>query len=870
MVLFGLGGGVGALIATVGFVVVNQLSGEIGRMDAQVVAPQGVLAQMVAAHGAAVASLAAMEGAGAANGQEAVRPTRAPLGDQLATDVVVRQRAQASWQEARSDFEAAMAALDRLGEDPGTGGDGITQLRAAARLYGEGARTSIATLEQAWARTDAALAQSAKAQAALREALDEVASALAALREELDGPLGDRGGQGATELLASARKLSGLLEAARREMTPKTSPTNTAEVEATGSSPQAALGAALRVAAEALEATAVVPDEPSGAADERRVARVAGIAAAMTEAGAHLEEAVGELGAARRAYTDALVQERRAAKEQARLLGAVGSSLTAAREALTAQAARAREAATATAEASPIRLALAGGLAVLLGLLGGWLAARQIVTPLAEVQRACRKIAQGDVSEEITYDGRDEVGRMADSFRELQRYVRDKAKAAHRVASGDLEVEVTPSGPDDVLARHLGGVLTTVQGVVRELGLLADRVEAGDPSARANAEGFPGAFGDVARQMNAVLEAITAPMDEVGRGLAALAQGDLTARLPTDFRGAFGEFARSFNQAVEALEQQVMAVAGAAGQVQAAAAQIAATSQALAEGATEQASALEETSSALEEISSMSRGNADNAARAAERSKDARDTAAEATSAVEHMVTSVERIRDSSQDTAQIIGDINEIAFQTNLLALNAAVEAARAGEAGRGFAVVADEVRTLALRSKEAAKKTEGLIKDSVALAGEGVAASKEVAEKLTAIVAAVADVQEQMESIRRASQEQVAGIEQVNASVSDMDRVTQSNAASSEESSSAAEELRAQADEMVRLVEDFKTSAEHGSSGPQAGRTFADGGPGANPMQAWSPASPRGGNGNHGLGFGFAEDLDAEFGNDAALAEF
>ena len=863
MVLFGLGGVVGAVIAGFAFVVVDHLSNEINTLDAQVVAPQDVLSKMVAAHGAATASLEVIKATASPGGP--AQGTAAAHASAGQGAIAARETAMASWRQARAQFEEAEARLGSFAAPPGGDTEGLAKLQEAVRLYGAGTHTTTAALEDAWRDTNAALVAQRAARDSLADSLDQVARALAALHKAADEGLVD------ASLQASARRLSGLLDGARREMSGERGAPPAGSLERATS--RVALAAALGVAAEAL--LSVPPSAPAPAAGERPAEAAGGapraaLAKTIDDAAQALKAAIGALGEARRARDKALGRERRASEAQGTLLAGVGKTLAGAGAAMAAQARSTRDAAAATADAGPGRLAVVGGLAILLGLLGGWLAARQIVTPLTEVRRACRRIAQGDLSQEITYDGRDEVGRMAESFRELQRYVRDKAAAAQRVARGDLSVQVTPSGPDDVLARHLSEVVDAVQGVTGELGELSERVGAGDPSARTNAEAYPGAFGQVAQQMNAVLDAIMAPMDEVGRGLAALAEGDLTARLPTDFRGAFGTFAASFNQALASIEGQVVAVASAAAQVQAAAAQIAATSQALAEGATEQASALEETSSALEEISAMSRSNADNAEGAADRAGQARDTASEATDAVEHMVSSVERIRDSSQDTAQIIGDINEIAFQTNLLSLNSAVEAARAGEAGRGFAVVADEVRTLALRSKEAAKKTEDLIKDSVGLAGEGVAASREVAQKLTAIVAAVSDVQQQMEQIRRASQEQVAGIEQVNASVSDMDRVTQSNAASSEESSSAAEELRAQADEMVRLVEGFETSTGRELPGGQGAGLFQSGAPEAGPMQAWSAPRPRGGNGNHGLGFGFSEGLDAEFGDDATLAEF
>jgi methyl-accepting chemotaxis protein len=245
-------------------------------------------------------------------------------------------------------------------------------------------------------------------------------------------------------------------------------------------------------------------------------------------------------------------------------------------------------------------------------------------------------------------------------------------------------------------------------------------------------------------------------------------------------------------------------VAEATEQVSSAASQIANGAQSISKGASEQASAIEETSSNLEEMSSMTRQNSESAQKANGLAEEMKDTAVTGKGAMGRMVDAMSNIRNAAESTSQIIRDINEIAFQTNLLALNAAVEAARAGDAGRGFAVVAEEVRNLAQRSKEAAAKTEELIRQSVRLSGDGESISKEVSTNLTDIVDSVAKTTRFVEEITASSIEQARGIQQLNSAVMQMESVVQQNASNAEESSSAA--LASQAEELTAMLDNYR----------------------------------------------------------------
>jgi len=239
-----------------------------------------------------------------------------------------------------------------------------------------------------------------------------------------------------------------------------------------------------------------------------------------------------------------------------------------------------------------------------------------------------------------------------------------------------------------------------------------------------------------------------------------------------------------------------------ADQVGEASGQVSGASQQLAQGAAEQAANLEGTSFSLEDMAAMTRQNAANANQAKVLINDTGLVVDQANHSMTELTGSMREISAASDESAKIIKTIDEIAFQTNLLALNAAVEAARAGQAGAGFAVVANEVRNLAMRAADAAKNTHDLIETTVTKVKGGSELVAKTAQAFDQVGASTVTVKELVGEIAVASEEQAQGVEQINRAVGEMERVVQQNAANAEESASASKELAAQAEHMKGIV--------------------------------------------------------------------
>lgn len=267
-----------------------------------------------------------------------------------------------------------------------------------------------------------------------------------------------------------------------------------------------------------------------------------------------------------------------------------------------------------------------------------------------------------------------------------------------------------------------------------------------------------------------------------------------------------GESTRAVKDIVDMFDGTLIAVREETLNVARAADDISISAQSIAENAAVQSSAVEELSSSAEQTASQARAGVDNAKRAGDLVQTTSNVAQDGKAKVAEMVGAMDDISKSSQEIAKTIKVIDEIAFQTNLLALNAAVEAARAGVHGRGFSVVAQEVRNLAARSAKAARETGELIDKSVRQVKVGVEVSGETSKAFEDIVGNVSHVTSLVGSIVATSEEQQRSVEHMNKAIISVAKIARESTNQAEMMSETAEKLTTMNSNVVAELSRFQ----------------------------------------------------------------
>lgn len=343
---------------------------------------------------------------------------------------------------------------------------------------------------------------------------------------------------------------------------------------------------------------------------------------------------------------------------------------------------------------------------------------------------------------------------------------------------------------------------------VKELEQAARAMARGEFSAVRVAYDSRDELGSLAGDIRSMVKTLTDVLQNETYILNEMAEGNFSVHSEKDeyYIGEFEQLMRSMKKISRGLSELLLQISRSADNVAAGSEQVSSGSQNLAQGTTEQAASVEELTGMMSEISDQAYRNSRDAQEASEKAQMVKENATESSRSMQEMVKAMAEISGKSDEIRKIVKTIEDFSFQTNILALNAAVEAARAGDRGKGFSVVANEVRSLANQSSAASKSTAALIQSSLQAVENGRRIANETDNALAEVVSGIDNVSELLFHITDASSKQFDANRQVTENINLISEVVQTNSATAEECAAASEELASQAQLLKELVSHFK----------------------------------------------------------------
>lgn len=313
-------------------------------------------------------------------------------------------------------------------------------------------------------------------------------------------------------------------------------------------------------------------------------------------------------------------------------------------------------------------------------------------------------------------------------------------------------------------------------------------------------------LGHLANNIKTTTSILSTYINNISSTLEKISRGNMQIDFNIEYIGDFAPIKKSITKIANSLSNSLYKINQSSEQVASGAEQVASGSQALSQGTLQQANAIDTLSVSINDISNKAKNNTSNAENASNFSMQVQKEVERGNRLMKQMVESMDDISVASKEISKIIRTIDDLAFQTNVLALNASVEAARAGVAGRGFAVVAGEVKVLAEKSAQSAENTTTLIENTVRAIKKGTRVADETAKSLNAIVQGSKKSTEFINEIVVSSNEQLSSIGDVIEGVERISDVIQTNSATAEESAAASEELSSLANMLKEEVAKFR----------------------------------------------------------------